>query len=1013
MKNATPPNNGAKSSDTADLQELYRLFFEEASDAIFITDSRGKYIAVSPQGNSLTGYSPQELLSMSITDLIVQEDLVRLPLRMDELIEGNKIITERLIRHKDGRLLPVEISSRMLPDGRILGIVRDISERKRTQEALQASEEVFFKAFHANPSLMAIRSLRTGRFLDVNETYCRVTGYSREELINEDSRHLGIVEPIAVEKVRQIIGSQGYVNNREEQFRTKAGEVHTGLFSAVVITIQDEPCVLSALQDISDRKQAQETQARLTDILENTSDLVATATPEGSVTYINKSGRLMIGLNADEPLNGRNITDCHAPSSVEQILQKGLPEAMSKGIWKGETVLRHRDGRHIPVSQVILAHRATDGTVQYYSTVMRDISERKQAEEDLRISEARFKAQYQGSPIPTFTWQKIGESFILQDFNNAALKITQGEASRFVGITAQDMYRERPDILADMEYCLRNKTIIEKEIISEHFIPGRLVKTTYAFVPPDSILVHAEDITERRQMEQNLQESEQLFKTAFYTSPDAVNINRLSDGLYIDINEGFTNITGFTRQDVTGKKSLDIHIWNNPADREKLVQGLKEKGYYENLEALFRRKDGSIITGLMSAKIIELQGIPHILSITRNISDMKQAELERNKLREQLIQAQKMESVGRLAGGVAHDFNNILAAILGHADLALMRSSPDEPVYNDLKAIEKSARRSADLIRQLLAFARKQTITPVVLDLNETVEGMLKMLRRLIGEEIDFSWKPAAGLWPVKIDPSQFDQLLANLCVNARDAIAGVGKIIIETENAVWDDSSRSHDPDAVPGEYVMLALSDTGCGMNEDVLDHIFEPFFTTKGIGEGTGLGLSTVYGIVKQNEGFIRVYSEPGAGTTFRIYLPRYAGKVKAPSVESTVQIPRGRGETILLVEDDAEILEVGKEILKSLGYNILTAGRPTDALRQARDYQDAIHLLITDVVMPEMNGPELAKMLDGIRPGLKCLFVSGYTADVIAHRGILEEGIHFLQKPFNRRDLAFKVRQILEQ
>jgi two-component system cell cycle sensor histidine kinase/response regulator CckA len=381
-------------------------------------------------------------------------------------------------------------------------------------------------------------------------------------------------------------------------------------------------------------------------------------------------------------------------------------------------------------------------------------------------------------------------------------------------------------------------------------------------------------------------------------------------------------------------------------------------------------------------------------------------------LEAQLFQAQKMESVGRLAGGVAHDYNNMLGVILGYGELALDKVKPGEPLYEDLEKILEAARRSRDITRQLLAFARKETIAPEILDLNATVESMLKMIRRLIGEDIDLAWLPGAGLWPVRMDPSQVDQSLANLCVNARDAIANVGRITIETDNVTIDKDYCSDHAGFVPGDYVMLAVSDTGSGIAPEDLDKIFEPFFTTKGLGKGTGLGLATVYGIVKQNDGFINVYSETGNGTTIRIYLPRHSGQVDEADLESTLEIPSSRGETILLVEDDGSILELSRRILVSLGYTLLTATTPGEAMALAKGHSGRIHLLITDVVMPEMNGRELSKQLQVLYPDLKILFISGYTANVIAHRGVLEKGVYFLPKPFSKKDLAVKVRQVLD-
>ncbi len=366
-----------------------------------------------------------------------------------------------------------------------------------------------------------------------------------------------------------------------------------------------------------------------------------------------------------------------------------------------------------------------------------------------------------------------------------------------------------------------------------------------------------------------------------------------------------------------------------------------------------------------------------------------------------------------MAGGVAHDFNNMLTVILGHAELAMDWCAPSAPIHADLKIIVDAAKRSADLTRQLLAFARRQTVAPKVLDVNETLSGMLKMLRRLIGEDIDLVWMPGSGLWAVKIDPSQIDQLLANLCVNARDAINGVGKVTIETKNTTFDEDYCAVHLGFSCGEYVMLAVSDDGCGMSKEVYSHIFEPFYTTKEVGKGTGLGLATVYGIVKQNEGFVNVYSEPGKGTTVKIYLRRFMGAVMEPTAESGPLTPEGCGETVLLVEDEAAVLSLGKTMLERLGYTVLAANRPGEALRLVQAHDVEINLLITDVVMPEMNGRDLAKLISDLKPEVKCLFTSGYTANAITHQGVLDEGVDFLQKPFSMKDLAYKVRQILER
>ena len=382
------------------------------------------------------------------------------------------------------------------------------------------------------------------------------------------------------------------------------------------------------------------------------------------------------------------------------------------------------------------------------------------------------------------------------------------------------------------------------------------------------------------------------------------------------------------------------------------------------------------------------------------------------KLEGQLRQAQKMETVGQLAGGVAHDFNNMLQVILSYVEMSLSKVEAGLPLHKYLLEVRRAAQRSAEITGQLLAFARKQTVSPKVVDLNDAVAGTLKMIQRLMGEDIDLKWMPGHDLWKVKIDPAQLDQILANLAVNARDAIGGVGKLTMETANVSLDEAYCAAHVGFLPGEYSLLAVSDDGCGMDKETLSHLFEPFFTTKGLGKGTGLGLATVYGIVKQNNGFINVYSEPGEGSTFRVYLPRTEGAPGADAQGVEAVTPRGGTETVLVVEDEAAILQMARMSLEQLGYTVLSAGSPEEGLRASEEHAGPIQLLITDVVMPQMNGRQLAERLGAARPGLKCLYMSGFTADVIAHRGVLEEGLSFIAKPFSLTVLAEKVREVLD-
>lgn len=383
---------------------------------------------------------------------------------------------------------------------------------------------------------------------------------------------------------------------------------------------------------------------------------------------------------------------------------------------------------------------------------------------------------------------------------------------------------------------------------------------------------------------------------------------------------------------------------------------------------------------------------------------------EHRLLQEQVRQMQKMEAIGRLAGGVAHDFNNFLSVIIGHSELALYEMAKDAPLRNHVQEILNAANRSKAVTQQLMAFARRDVMRPEVVDLNARVGGMMDLLRSLTGEEIDLTWKPASDAWPVFTDPAQVDQIVTNLCVNARDAIEDRGHIELETSNVEYDETWCASHPGFEPGGYVRLTISDDGIGMDKETLDNIFEPFFTTKELGHGTGLGLATVYGIVRQNKGFINVYSEPGMGTTFRVYLPRYIGEQEDPVGKKVEKPAHVAGEGIILVVDDeVAIVEMTRMALESMGYTVLSASSPAEALSVAEGRE--IDLLVTDVVMPEMNGRELAGRLIREQPDMACLFMSGYTENILAHKGVLGAGVQLIQKPFTLGELSEAVQRVL--
>jgi PAS domain S-box-containing protein len=531
---------------------------------------------------------------------------------------------------------------------------------------------------------------------------------------------------------------------------------------------------------------------------------------------------------------------------------------------------------------------------------------------------------------------------------------------------------------------------------------------------PISVVGTIMDITERKLAEDALRLSEARFRSLVEHAGDII-YTMGQEGIITYASPNWQVLLGHDTRDVIGQPAERfVHPDDVPVCRAAAKRVLTERVKVSGTEYRVRHRDGTWRWHASDGAPLPVasDGSVAYVGVANDITERRRAAEEREKLEAKLRQSQKLESVGRLAGGVAHEFNNKLMGIMGYVELCRDELPPEHPVRGYLDEITTEAKHSAGIAKQLLAYARKQVIAPKVLDVNDALAGMLTTLRHLMGAEIAVSWMPGTHLWPAKIDPGQLDQILANLCVNARDAIAGVGKVTIETANIILGEAYSAAHADAVPGEYVKLAVSDTGCGIGKDVLAHIFDPFFTTKEVGKGTGLGLATVHGIVEQKAGHIEVRSEVGKGTTFSIYLPRAASEADlGPAAMAPPRLPRGT-ETILLAENEKSVRVTARLFLEALGYTVLAADTPEEAQRLGSAHPGPIHLLITDVVMPGMNGPALAGLLAEQRPHLKCLFMSGYTAEVLKARGTLNEGMPLLSKPFSRDDLARQVRAVLD-
>ena len=767
-----------------------------------------------------------------------------------------------------------------------------------------------------------------------------------------------------------------------------------------------------AKQHIIDRKRAGEALIEerhlLHTLMGSLPDVIYFKDRESHFTRINKAHAKLFGLSDPAQAVGKTdfdfFTADHARKAYrdeQEIIRTGQPvvDKEEKETWP--------DGRVNWVSTTKMPLRDAHGNIIGTFGVSRDITERKQAEEALRDSEERFRSLVENAPVGIYRTTPHGQILMANPTMVGMLGFKSFEelATRNLEEKGFEPHYDRCAFRQQLERDGKvrgleaawtrwdGSVIFVRE--SARVVRGESGNVLYY----DGIV---EDITERKRAEA---EHVRLVTAIEQSAEGVVITNTAGDIEYV--NPAFTRITGYSREEALGHNPRILKSGNQDPVFYRQLWATILKGEIWHGELINRRKDGGLYTEQMNiAPVRDARGeVTHFIATKQDVT-------ERKRLENQFRQAQKMEAVGRLAGGVAHDFNNLLTIINGYSDLALKRLNPSNPVRGHIEEIREAGDRAASLTLQLLAFSRQQVLAPRVLDLNALVTDVQKMLQRLIREDIDLVVIRDSALGRVKADPSQIEQILLNLAVNARDAMPEGGKLVIETANVELDGAYADSHAAVTPGHYVMLAVSDTGMGMGAETQAHIFEPFFTTKEEGKGTGLGLAMVYGTVKQSGGYIWVYSEPGRGTTFKIYLPRVGGADESVQASAAPVRNVAGSETILLVEDEEAVRALAARILQECGYKVLESMGPKDALQIGHRHKEPIDLLLTDVVLPRMGGRKVAEHLVISRPGMKVLYMSGYTDDVIFHRGVLEANTAFLQKPFTFATLTRKVREVLD-
>ena len=749
---------------------------------------------------------------------------------------------------------------------------------------------------------------------------------------------------------------------------------------------------------------------------------------KGNVLFFNEATLRELSYSPEEisKMSYRQLTDENNARKVNSVFHHVFRTGETVKAFDWE-ILR-KDGKKINVESSVALMHDEHGRPCGFRGVVRDVTQRNLAEKRLRI-----------------ITENIHDAIWTRDFD---LSYTYLSPSIFqlTGYTAEEIMQAPPNSILPYEDHERLQQELTTKLAYARAHPLEKGETFHYEVQtrhkngseiwleisanfnrnengiPFEIVGITHDITARKKAEAAFAESEKLHRLIVENMQDSITLLDMNlQQLYQSPSE--IHITGYTPEEIM---KIPIEKQVTPESFERAMKILSEELEKEFnsepadphrsiiIEVESYRKDGGTVWLEETVTFNRNEaGKPiGILLSGRNITERKKAEQERDRFAAQLLHAQKMETVGRLAGGVAHDFNNMLSVILGYIDLAKMRLQMDNPIYSDLLEIEKAATRSRDLTAQLLAFSRKQIISPRVIDLNALVAETQKAITRLIGEDIDLKFYPGDDLWAIKFDPVQIEQILINLAVNARDAMPKGGRLLLETSNVAVDAAFCEAHLDITPGQYVLLSVSDTGTGIHKETIPFVFEPFFTTKDVGKGTGLGLATVYGIIKQNDGFINVSSEPGRGSAFKMYLPRTE---EIPTMrQKAYEHPASPGSgTILLVEDDEMVLKMVSNMLEALGYMVIATENPQDALSLCEKAAAPIDLVITDVVMPQMSGKELRDKLMMISPDLKILFMSGYTSNIIAQHGVLEEGTQFIQKPFNIHLLAEKVKQMMAE
>lgn len=1009
-----------------DSEARLRLIMEQVPAQLWTVDRNLCYTSWSGSIGRSLGVTAEQIVGRPMTELM---DAFSLTEPLDELhrrtFTGESITYEA---ERKGRLFRVFLEP--LRDGEQnvvggIGMAWDITEARQAEEALRASEERFRGILEHSRDVAYKLDLRTGQYEYISPSALLHTGFTAEEIMQMGAAGFKArIHTSDLQNIYSMYDDEAMSPNTiavapvlEYRFLCKDGQSRWLTDSFTVLRDEGGQPVfeVGSLRDITERRTAEETRMLLASIVESTGDAIVSTSLSGDIITSNPAAESILGFPAGE-MRGRPLSDFAAPEDRERLAGLVAEAAAGHAVQPTEVMLRCREGRTIHAWLTISPVRNANAEVVGACVIARDITERRRNEKALRESEEQFRAQYEAHPIPILTWQRRDSDFVLLAFNPAAGEATQGKLSTALGKTVDEVYPDIPQIVMDVRACFDTHAEVRREMVYQRHTSRQPVCAvfTYAFVPPDLVMMHTEDITERKRAEEALEKTNEHLRQVIDLVPHFI-FAKDRQGRFIMANKAWAAVHGMEPREIVGR--LHAEVGMDAADVHRRLAD--DNRVIESGQPLFiaeepLRDNEGRLRWMQTTKVpLDHEGRPAVLVVAVDITERKRAEEERENFQEQMLQTQKLESLGVLAGGVAHDFNNVLMAILGYADLALLDMPAEASGRGCIEEICKATRRAADLSSQMLAYSGQGAFLVERLQLSRIVREMTNLLDASVAKRVVLRCELADHLPEIEADVAQLRQVVMNLTTNASEAIGEQGGLVVLRTGVMHADrdylADTFLDAGLPEGDYVFLEVSDTGAGMAPETLKRIFDPFFTTKFAGRG--LGLAAVLGIVRGHRGTIKVDSELGKGTTVRVLLPALAATAMPAGTASAAPPAMWKGQgTVLIVDDEEHALDVGQRMVERLGFNVLTARDGLEGVETFKAHADEIVCIVMDITMPILDGATALEEIRTIRSDTPVILSSGYPEQEIGARVTDRHNVVFIQKPYRLSTLAETIRTL---